>query len=769
MDTVRKPHVYAEQVKQLYAIESVGLVGTMVNSAILCFVQRNVISHHILFAWFAILSGVTLLRFLLLRGYQRMPVEASQAGRWGALFIAGAACSGVLWGSAAIWMFPEESTTHQVFLSLILGGMVAGTAAVYSAVMGAFLAYSLPALVPIAVRFLAVGGELHLSMGAMTVLFGILMVVTARRINHMTVMSLMLQHEKQQLINYLADARDHAENANQQLTSQIAERRKAEAELRKHREELEDIVAERTSSLVATNERLAREIDVRRSAEEALRENEQRYRELADLLPQPIFESDLDGRLTFANRTALTSMGYTPEDLQRGLDIYQLLVPEDRSRAMATTRRRLAGDSIMNVEYTAQRKDGSRFPVIVDASPILRGKQPAGLRGIVLDITERKKIEEERSKAQRLESLGVLAGGLAHDFNNILTVIAGNISLIKMNTSHTDTFYQLLQQAETACFSARDITQQLLTFSRGGEPVKKVLDVSDPIRDSVAFALHGSNLRCNVSVMDGLWPAEVDEGQLHQVINNLVINAKQAMPDGGTLDVRVENSAAAADRMTALAPGRYVRITIEDRGVGIAPEHLPKIFDPYFTTKPAGTGLGLATAYSIVSNHGGGIAVDSQPGRGTVFSVYLPASDKEASRGRTRDRALRGGRGRILVMDDEPMVREVVGMMLRHIGYDVDLAAEGAAAVSLYQSARRSGRPFDAVIMDLTVAGGMGGKEAVRNILEVDPHAKVIVSSGYSNDPILSKFGEYGFKGMVAKPYEIEELARIVRNVLESE
>jgi CheY-like chemotaxis protein len=269
--------------------------------------------------------------------------------------------------------------------------------------------------------------------------------------------------------------------------------------------------------------------------------------------------------------------------------------------------------------------------------------------------------------------------------------------------------------------------------------------------------------------MDGLWPAEVDEGQLHQVINNLVINAKQAMPDGGTLDVRVENCAAAADHMTALAPGRYVRITIEDRGVGIAPEHLPKIFDPYFTTKPAGTGLGLATAYSIVSNHGGGIAVDSQPGRGTVFSVYLPASDKEASRGRTRDRALRAGRGRILVMDDEPMVREVVGMMLRHIGYDVDLAAEGAAAVSLYQSARRSGRPFDAVIMDLTVAGGMGGKEAVRNILEVDPHAKVIVSSGYSNDPILSKFGEYGFKGMVAKPYEIEELARIVRNVLESE
>lgn len=769
MDTVKTSQVYGERVKQLYAIESVGLVGTMVNSAILCFVQRNVISHHILLAWFAILSAVTLLRFLLLRGYQKAPVEESRAGRWGELFIAGAACSGVLWGSAAIWMVPEDSIAHQVFLSFILGGMVAGTAAVYSAVMGAFLAYSLPALVPITVRFFAMGGELHLSMGAMTVLFGILMVITARRINRMTEMSLTLQFEKQSLINFLADARDQAENANEKLKSEIAERRRAESELRKHREQLEDMVAERTSTLVATNERLAQEIEVRGRAEEALRENEQRYRELADLLPQPIFESDLNGRLTFANRTALNSLGYTPQDIQGGLDIYEMLVPEDRDRARATTRRRLAGESIKNVEYTAQRKDGSQFPVIVDASPIQRGKQLTGLRGLVLDITERKKIEEERSKAQKLESLGVLAGGLAHDFNNILTVIAGNISLIRRSTAPADAFFQLLQQAETACFRAKDITQQLLTFSRGGEPVKSVIDVAAPIRDSVAFALHGSNVRCTLTVMDGLWAAEVDEGQFHQVINNLIINAKQAMPEGGTVSVRVENREVAAGHMNAIGPGRYVRITIEDHGVGIAPEHLSKIFDPYFTTKQAGSGLGLATAYSIITNHGGCITADSQMGRGTVFSIYLPASEKEVSQGKDHDRELGPGRGRVLVMDDEAMVREVVGGMLRHIGYDVELASDGAAALALYQKARRAGRPFDVVIMDLTIPGGMGGREAIRKMLEVDPCAKVIVSSGYSNDPILSKFYDYGFKGMVAKPYEIEELARTVREVLETE
>ena len=769
MDTVKTSQVYGEQVKQLYAIESVGLVGTMVNSSILCFVQRNVISHHILLAWFAILSAVTLLRFLLLRGYQKAPVEESRAGRWGALFIAGAACSGVLWGSAAIWMFPEDSTAHQVFLSFILGGMVAGTAAVYSAVMAAFLAYSLPALIPIAVRFFAAGDELRLSMGAMTVLFGILMVITARRINRTTETSLTLQFEKQNLINFLADARDQAERANEKLKSEITERRSAEAELRKHREQLEDMVAERTSTLVATNERLAQEIEVRGRAEEALRENEQRYRELADLLPQPIFESDLNGRLTFANRTALNSLGYTPQDIQGGLDIYEMLVPEDRDRARATTRRRLAGESIKNVEYTAQRKDGSQFPVIVDASPIQRDKQLTGLRGLVLDITERKKIEEERSKAQKLESLGVLAGGLAHDFNNILTVIAGNISLIRRSTAPADAFFQLLQQAETACFRAKDITQQLLTFSRGGEPVKKIIDMAAPIRDSVAFALHGSNVRCTLTVMDGLWAAEVDEGQFHQVINNLIINAKQAMPEGGTVSVRVENREVAAGHMNALGPGRYVRITIEDHGVGIAPEHLSKIFDPYFTTKQAGSGLGLATAYSIITNHGGCITVDSQVDRGTVFSIYLPASEKEVSQGKDHDRELGAGRGRVLVMDDEAMVREVVGGMLRHIGYDVELASDGAAALALYQKARRAGRPFDVVIMDLTIPGGMGGREAIRKMLEADPCAKVIVSSGYSNDPILSRFSDYGFKGMVAKPYEIEELARTVREVLDTE
>jgi PAS domain S-box-containing protein len=365
----------------------------MVNSITLCFVQRNIISHHILIAWFAALSAITLLRFMLLRGYQKAAVEESQSAKWGKRFIAGVAISGVLWGLAAIWMFPENSIAHQVFLAFILCGMVAGAAAVYSAVMGAFLAYSMPALIPIAIRFLVMGGELHLAMAAMTVLFGILMIITATRINQMTVMSLRLQRGKQNLIDFLAEAKEHAETTNEQLKAEIAERRKAEAEIRKHREQLEDIVAERTSALVTTNESLAQEIKERRRTEEELRENERRYRELADMLPQPIFESDLDGNITFANRTAFSCFGYSPEDLQQRLDIYQRIVPEDRDRARETTRRRFAGEKIKNAEYTAQRKDGSRFPILVYASPILRDKQIIGLRGLLIDITERKSTE----------------------------------------------------------------------------------------------------------------------------------------------------------------------------------------------------------------------------------------------------------------------------------------------------------------------------------------------------------------------------------------
>jgi signal transduction histidine kinase len=382
------------------------------------------------------------------------------------------------------------------------------------------------------------------------------------------------------------------------------------------------------------------------------------------------------------------------------------------------------------------------------------------------ELTERKRMEEELLRVQKLESIGVLAGGIAHDFNNLLTAILGNISLTKMYANPEDKGYKRLTEAEKACLRARGLTQQLLTFSKGGAPIKKVAFIRGLIRDSASFALIGSNVRCEFSISGDLWPVEVDEGQISQVINNMVINADQAMLEEGVIRVRAENVNVGLRNGLPLKEGRYVKITIEDNGIGIPEEHLVKIFDPYFTTKQKGNGLGLATAYSIIKGHNGYIEVESEVGVGTKFYVYLPASQKEILAKREIKERPVIGRGRILVMDDEEIVRGLTGDVLGYLGYEVEFARDGREAIEKYIRARESKRPFDVVIMDLTIPGGMGGKEAIKRLIEIDPEVKAIVSSGYSNDPVMAEYTKYGFREVITKPYKIEELSKILAKVI---
>ncbi len=380
-------------------------------------------------------------------------------------------------------------------------------------------------------------------------------------------------------------------------------------------------------------------------------------------------------------------------------------------------------------------------------------------------IIERERMEDELLRARKLESLGILAGGIAHDFNNLLTAILGNISLAKVYSKPEDKLTPRLETAERASLRARDLTQQLLTFSKGGMPVKKVLPIGGLIRESTGFALRGSNVRCEFRIPEDLWPVEADEGQISQVVHNLILNAQQAMPKGGIVRVSCENCTVVSKEDPG-AGTMFIRITIEDHGIGIPKEHLHNIFDPYFTTKQKGSGLGLATCYSIVKKHGGNITVESESGKGTRFHVYLPASGGQIA-GRNHDDELPFmGSGRILVMDDEELVREVAGEMLNRSGYEVVGVPDGKDAITLFKEAKETGKAFDAIIMDLTVPGGMGGKEAIQKLLEVDPAVKVIVSSGYSNDPIMANYMEYGFAGVVAKPYMIRTLSREVHRVI---
>lgn len=396
-------------------------------------------------------------------------------------------------------------------------------------------------------------------------------------------------------------------------------------------------------------------------------------------------------------------------------------------------------------------------------SPIYGGD--SRLLGSVLvfrDVTDEARTAEELLRASKLESLGILAGGIAHDFNNILTVIIGNISIAKMQITSATPAQTRLDEAEKASLRARDLTLQLLTFAKGGAPIKQTASITELIKDTTGFVLHGSKVQCHFDLEPELWPVEVDEGQICQVMDNLIINAVQAMPNGGRIHVSSRNITLDANSGIHLPAGRYVQVSVQDEGIGIAPDILPKIFDPYFTTKASGTGLGLATSYSIVRNHNGLMTVQSAVGDGTIFRIYLPASDKPLCQTQIELTPLTKCQGRVLVMDDDERIRDLLKSMIEAIGYEVETTAHGNEAVNCYRDAMSAGKRFDVAIMDLTVPGGMGGKEAVKLIKELDPKAKAIVSSGYSNDPIMANHQENGFEGVLSKPYKIQDLARVL-------
>jgi signal transduction histidine kinase/CheY-like chemotaxis protein len=390
----------------------------------------------------------------------------------------------------------------------------------------------------------------------------------------------------------------------------------------------------------------------------------------------------------------------------------------------------------------------------------------ANLLVSIFDITERRKMEEELLKAQKLESLGVLAGGIAHDFNNMLTVMLGNIALAKMKLNKNDIISARLERAENAIHRAKDLTRNLLTFSRKGDLSKKTVAIGELVKETANFALSGSRSRCELSIPADLWPVEVDEGQICQVIDNIIINADQAMPDGGTIIVKCENIAMGGYDLPMLTNGRYVGISIMDHGAGISPEIREKIFDPYFSTKEGKSGLGLATSYSIINKHGGHISVASEPEDGAAFHIYLPAAEalREEIR-REKSKALKGNE-RVLIMDDEEAVREVAEGILNSIGCEIELAQNGAEALELYLKAQESGRPFDVVILDLTVIGGMGGMETIKKLIEIDKDVKAVVSTGYSNDPVMVDYRKYGFTGALNKPYKLQEINEVLSLVI---
>jgi signal transduction histidine kinase/ActR/RegA family two-component response regulator len=401
---------------------------------------------------------------------------------------------------------------------------------------------------------------------------------------------------------------------------------------------------------------------------------------------------------------------------------------------------------------------------------VVRTKELAAANEALRDeIKKRVGMEEEVLRSQKLEAVGILAGGIAHDFNNLLTAVLNNIYLARISVDPEDKAFKRMETAEKVLESAKALTQQLLTFSKGGEPVKESKNVETMIKETASFALRGSNVKFRYYMDDNLHPVEVDTGQVSQVINNLVINADQAMPEGGVMNVRAENVLIDEEDGLPLNKGRYVKLSFEDEGHGIPEEHILKVFDPYFTTKHKGSGLGLASSYSVIRSHGGHISVESELGVGTAFCVYLPATDKQPEdiediKDMKTQEPVEGGR--VLLMEDEMMIAESVSAGLEVFGFETEIAIEGNEAIDLYLNAKESGTPFDAVVLDLTVKGGMGGKETIKRLVEINPDVKAIVASGYSKDPLMSRFRDFGFSGVFTKPYSIEDLADFLRNMI---
>lgn len=470
--------------------------------------------------------------------------------------------------------------------------------------------------------------------------------------------------------------------------------------------------------------------------------------------------TDTEGKIIYINPAEARMHGYTVEELI-GKDVRIFAPPE---KWMPMNLKKMKTITPLERESVNIKKDGSRFVVNL-FSDVVRNSanEIVGMVTTCGDMTKSKRMEEELMKVARLESLGMLAGGIAHDFNNILTIILGKISLAKMYVSPENKASEVLDSAEKGCKRARDLTNQLLTFSKGGAPIRKKVSIAELIKESTEFVLRGSNVKYELSVADDLWPVEIDEGQISQVINNLIMNANQAMPNGGVIEVIAENVPHGLERALVLD---YIKISITDHGTGIPSEDLSRIFDPYFTTKQKGSGLGLSTSYFIIKKHEGYIRVESQIGVGTTFYIYLPAFPGEnVVTEKITDKPVTG-KGRVLVIDDEEDIRETTVNMLEHIGYNAVAAEDGAEGIEIYKEAMASGESFDAILMDLTIPGGMGGKEAIQRLKEIDPGVKAIVTSGYSSDSAMANFEEYGFKSVIVKPYGISELSNVVKKVI---
>ncbi|TGL78309.1 hybrid sensor histidine kinase/response regulator [Leptospira yasudae] len=521
---------------------------------------------------------------------------------------------------------------------------------------------------------------------------------------------------------------------------------------------------------------LKKETEEQKVAETALIESERRFRVTLENINLIGLGLDSEANITFCNDYLLNLSGWKREEII-GKNWFDYFLPEQEKDQVRSIFKDAVKTKTLPLHYNNYLKTRSGEKRLVQWDNTLLQNAEGDVIGTIsigTDITDRKKAESDRLElerrllhAQKLESLGVLAGGIAHDFNNLLGGIFGYIDLAREKVSDEDPIARHLDKAINVFNRARDLTQQLLTFAKGGKPIRKTGSLAPLLNDCVLFALSGSNVSCHFDIDPNLCLCDFDENQIHQVIENIIINSIQSMPLGGTIQVTAKNTYLPKDNSKHLQGGEYALISVKDSGIGIPKDLLSRIFEPFFTTKQKGTGLGLATSYSIIQKHDGGIEVISEPGLGSTFNIYLPMSKNKIEDVHKRDLKYHRGRGKILIMDDEEFILEIFSDMLERMGYTTAHAKNGAEAIQLFTRARDSRQPFDVLIFDLTIPGGMGGEKTISEIRKIDPDVIAIASSGYSEDPIISSPKEYGFHASLRKPFRKSDLAELLENVFE--
>ncbi len=524
-------------------------------------------------------------------------------------------------------------------------------------------------------------------------------------------------------------------------------------------------VFSRTKELESLNDVLQKDIRQRLIIEKELYESEEKFRQTVNLLPVGVYEFAMDGNFTFTNAKAQEMFEYDEQDMEQGVNVMTVFDTTERDTIAIAISELLKGKKDKIRSYTARAKSGRTFPVEIHSAVVSREGTPVGVRGVIIDITEKLRAEEEVMRTNKLESVGLLAGGIAHDFNNILAAIIGNITLAKLKIDTDSPADSFLSDAAKACERAKELTFQLLTFAKGGEPIRENALLNDIITDSASFSLRGSKVTGTFSIPETLWPALIDRGQFSRVIYNIVINAVQCMPHGGVVSIAADNIELQPKNEYALETGRYVCIRICDNGPGISQENITKIFDPYFTTREHGSGLGLAIVFSIIKKHSGTITLESELGKGACFTIFLPAASANHLSQLHEEYETDFKGISILFMDDEPMLRTVAQGIFSHLGCIVHTVADGEEAIKEYMRAASGDTPYNLVIMDLTIPGKMGGVEAARNIKALYQEALLVVSSGYADDDVLARYQDFGFSAVLRKPFSLEDVKKMLTQI----